>query len=515
MFTEHALLRYLGKITAALLMFLFITIVGVIATGYQIRKNTIHIARDTIRQVDLLLDNADITAVQASAYLTMPCTAKIRSELSRLAINGAHVRVISLLKEEQLICSSFSTSTPRKVDTSQYAGHRLSLRPGSIITPDSPLLILLKTMPKGTVSVSIGAPHLVAILSLLGTRTELTLQVGNLALSSQGYILAVSAQNYSHRIYSTSYPYSVFYNEPEILPLGLLLERAKVLLLLFVFLGVMGGALVFRLIFRLPTAYDQLVRAIRRKEIVPWYQPVICTRTGVIYGVEVLARWKLSSGVYVPPDVFIPLAEKSGMIVLLTRLLMSQVATDLVPVIQRVRQPFHIAFNISAAHIRIGKILIEDFQQLLAQFPENSVQLVAEITERESFEPSSDLNELLLSLHKQGIQVALDDFGTGYSNLNYLNTLPIDYIKIDRSFVCRLTEEAGSDKLLGCVISMARTLELGIVAEGVESHYQVAWLAAHHVDYLQGYYFSRPLPASALVRLTVLQGKNFHLDVNS
>ena len=150
-----------------------------------------------------------------------------------------------------------------------------------------------------------------------------------------------------------------------------------------------------------------------------------------------------------------------------------------------------------------------DFREFQSAFPEGSVQLVAEITEREPFEQSPELNDLLHNLRQQGVQVALDDFGTGYSNLGYLNTLPIDYIKIDRSFVNHLKEVEGSDRLVGCVTSMAETLGIGIVAEGVETEYQASWLIAHHVTFLQGYYYSRPLPAAGLIRLVVLQGKNF------
>jgi len=131
--------------------------------------------------------------------------------------------------------------------------------------------------------------------------------------------------------------------------------------------------------------------------------------------------------------------------------------------------------------------------------------LVAEITEREPFTKFLGLNEFLHTLNRQGIHIALDDFGTGYSNLGYLNTLPVDYIKVDRSFISRLTEDESTDSLVEYAISMAKTLSLGLIAEGVETRYQAEWLAAQQVAFLQGYYFSRPLPASDFIRLAVLQ----------
>lgn len=273
---------------------------------------------------------------------------------------------------------------------------------------------------------------------------------------------------------------------------------------LIVFLSVGVGVIIWYLRFRAITPYDHLAQAISRGEIVPWYQPVICSDTGEIHGFEVLARWR-HSGVIILPDVFIPLAEKNDLIIPLTRQLIEQTAVDLRPIIHRIHQPFHVAFNISAVHLQSDTSISEDFHQFQSSFPKGSIQLIAEITEREPFTQTPQLNELLLNLHLQGILVALDDFGTGYSNLGCLNELLIDYIKIDRSFVKRISEEHGSDKLVDCVINMAKMLELGIVAEGVETAYQAEWLTAHHVKLLQGYYFSRPLPAADFVRIAVLE----------
>ncbi len=117
------------------------------------------------------------------------------------------------------------------------------------------------------------------------------------------------------------------------------------------------------------------------------------------------------------------------------------------------------------------------------------MQLVAEITEREPFTQSGGLEEFLDAFRRQGIRIALDDFGTGYSGLGYLNTLPVEYIKIDRSFVSRVNEEKDSDRLINCVISMARTLGLDIVAGGVETKYQAEWLTAQQVGFCRDIIF--------------------------
>jgi sensor c-di-GMP phosphodiesterase-like protein len=501
----------LARLFSALLTALSIIIAGTLATAWQVRESgrqdAVSASRRAVLRIESLLDEAESAALQARDFLAFPCSPSVRSELNRLTIRLPHLRVISLLQEGKLTCSSFSASVPRIVDTSQYAENRLSLRQGSVITPDTPLLILLKSFPEGTVSVSIGITHLTDILTLLGTHTPLNLRVGKQILSLDGGILTGTPGKDVRQVYSTQYPFSVEYTGPTALSYNLLIGNGKILFALFSVIALLAGAMIWRFTFRLPTPYDQLTQAISRGEIIPWYQPVVCSRTGDITGAEVLARWKHRTGVYIPPDVFIPQAEQSGLIIPLTRQLMTRAAAELTPIINRLRQPFHLAFNISAAHIRSGQLTVVDFRQFLHTFPKGSILLVAEITEREPFEQSPDLRKVLHELRNEGIQIALDDFGTGYSNLGYLNTLPIDYLKIDRSFVSRLSEEEGSDQLIECVIDMARTLGLGLVAEGVETRYQADWLAKHKVDILQGYYFSRALPVEKFIQMSILQAR--------
>lgn len=515
MYQEQHSIRILIRACVAILTGFCILIAGFLATGYQLdqaeREEMAFSARTAVARTDRLLDEAERSALVARRYLQEPCTQGVRNELNRLTIQQPHLRVVSILHGDKLVCSSFGLSAPRTVDISDYSGDRLSLREGSIITPEDPLLILLTHFPEGTIATSIGASHIADVLSLLSTHSALNFRVGQAYLSPQGEIKVSASGQHERNIHSSFsvYPYSIEYIAPVIPSFLKVFERGQVLITLFTLLGMLGGYLVWRQTFRLPTPYDYLAQAIKKREIVPWYQPVVCSRTGEIYGVEVLARWKHQSGMFIPPDVFIPQAEKSGLIIPLTRLLMMQAANDLAPVVKRMRQPFHIAFNVSAAHLRAGDLTVSDFRRFKDAFQDGSIQLIAEITEREPFEQSPDLDALLFNLRGYGVQIALDDFGTGYSNLGYLNTLPIDYIKIDRSFVSRLSNEPGSDKLVSCVISMARTLGLGIVAEGVETSFQASWLAAHQVAFLQGYYFSRPLTASAFIRLAVLQNKRF------
>lgn len=508
MFSEPKNKRYIARTLASLLTALCIMVSGTVATAWQVRmsdrQEAALAARQAVSRIDNLLDEAAHATALARPYLTQTCSAAVHNELNRLAVRLPHMRVISLFQSKQLACSSFDVPMPLTIDISQYADNRLSLRRGNLITPNEPFIVLLSVFPEGSVTASIAYQHLSEILSMLSTQTPLSLNVGNQTLSYRGKLSQAKHLDGEHSFRSGRYPYAINYVSPGIPPLWILSERRRILFALFAAFSVLGGLLVWRSSFRQPSPYEQLALAVRRQEIIPWYQPVVCSQTGEIRGVEVLARWKHRSGNNIPPDEFIPLAEKSGLIIPLTRQLMVRAAKELAPVISRLRQPFHVAVNISAAHIRVGQLTVEDFRQFQFSFPEGSIQLVAEITEREPFSQFPDLVELLHTLRQQGVRIALDDFGTGYSSLGYLNTLPVDYIKIDRSFINGLSEGKGSDMLMECVISMARTLRLGIVAEGVETRYQAEWLTAHKVDFLQGYYFSRPLPVSGFIREAIL-----------
>ncbi|KML24097.1 hypothetical protein VL10_09210 [Leclercia adecarboxylata] len=511
MFSRSSSRRLLWAAVASLVAILIFSI-GLLATGYQLRQADLRekarAAQSAVARINILLKEAEDASSRASPWLSHPCTSDVRNELNRLTIIFPHLRVLSLLHDDQLTCSSYSASTARTVDLSLYAGKRLSLRQGSVITPASPLLILLTHFGEGTVSASLGATHLTEVLSLLNSQGTLTLRVGADELTPEGTIQGSKSTTHEISATSAQFPYSVEFMESPELTLPEVIDQGRLLVSLFGVISLLTGGLIWRLGFKEPAPYSQLSKAISRGDIIPWYQPVVSAE-GDIYGVEVLARWKPANGILIPPDVFIPLAEKSGLIIPLTRLLMEKVVKDLSPVIGRLHQPFHIGFNISAAHLKVREVTVEDFKRFLSFFPDGTVQTIAEITEREPFEQSPALSEFLCDLQNQGIQIALDDFGTGYSNLGYLNTLPIDYIKIDRSFVSRLTEEEGTDKLVECVIGMAQTLNMGIVAEGVETEYQADWLRKHNVTLLQGYYYSRPLPIHEFIRSIVLQKHNF------
>lgn len=270
-----------------------------------------------------------------------------------------------------------------------------------------------------------------------------------------------------------------------------------ILVLLTVLMTFITAAVLWRYVIREPNPYEDLELAIEQNEIVPLYQPIVHSDTGDVYGVEVLARWATPSGELVSPASFIPMAEESGLIIPLTRKLMAQAALELPAILATSKNPFHVSFNFTTSHIQ-SDTFIEDCRTFLGRFPKERIRLTAEILEREPFEKVAALKETLALMQAHDVTIALDDFGTGYSNLNYLNALPIDLIKIDKIFINGLTYEDTSTRLIDLVIDMAKSLKLSVLVEGVETSYQVEYLRKKKVDYFQGYFFSPPVRAAEL-----------------
>lgn len=244
-----------------------------------------------------------------------------------------------------------------------------------------------------------------------------------------------------------------------------------------------------------------LQTAIVQRQIVPFYQSFVNAETGALAGIEVLARWKHPLCGYVSPDIFIPLAEQHHLIVALTHSLMQQVIFDLQYQIHRFPTGIYICINISAQNC-LDPGFESDTCELLKKFNANQSQVVIEITERHPLHFTPQLSEWFAALRRANVSVALDDFGTGYSNLSYISALNPEFIKIDKMFVSQIGVSSDT-RLVDSVIALAKNMHLKVIAEGVETEAQVAYLRDKHIDFLQGFYFSKPVPAAELINAVV------------
>ena len=226
------------------------------------------------------------------------------------------------------------------------------------------------------------------------------------------------------------------------------------------------------------------------------YQPQICAQTRRIVGVEALARWTRPDGTPLSPAEFIPVAEKTGLIVDLGAWLIRQVCSDLSWLRQQGIDIDKVAINVSPRELVRGNAIVENACQTIRQFGEKISRFQFEITENALMaERGADV---LDAFHRAGFSLAIDDFGTGYSSLGYLKRFQVSTLKIDQSFIRRLPGDTNDATIVSAVIQMAKALGISLVAEGVETDEQATFLTSHGCDVLQGYRFSRPLPRDDL-----------------
>jgi diguanylate cyclase (GGDEF)-like protein/PAS domain S-box-containing protein len=245
---------------------------------------------------------------------------------------------------------------------------------------------------------------------------------------------------------------------------------------------------------------ERLRRAVDQQALGLVYQPQVDTRTGVITGVEALLRWEDPDLGPVSPGEFIPLAEAAGLIVPIDEWVLHEACQQAASWREQGLPAIHMAVNVSARHFGTESLL-EHIAQTLFETGLPPDSLVLEITEHVFSSDAEAAASTLRELKRMGVRIALDDFGTGYSSLGYLKRFPVDAVKIDRSFVRDVVMDPDDAAITEAIISMARALRLGIVAEGVETRRQRELLDALGCFEMQGYLFSQPLLPVALAGL--------------
>ncbi|MDQ0454569.1 putative bifunctional diguanylate cyclase/phosphodiesterase [Rhizobium paknamense] len=240
----------------------------------------------------------------------------------------------------------------------------------------------------------------------------------------------------------------------------------------------------------------ELVLALDRGEILPWYQPIVESISGQAKGVEVLARWHHPLRGVVLPSLFLPLAEDRRLLGPLFTQILQRACTELGPLIKAGRLSY-VSVNVSPSQFRSGG-LSALIQVVLEQtgFPPHA--LVVEITEDMIMADMSRAARELDELARLGVRVALDDFGTGYSNIASLSRLPINWLKLDRSLIASISNGHVEQAIVRAVLDMARALKIDVVAEGIETAAQAAWLTKAGCMRHQGFYYGRPAPLAVL-----------------
>ncbi|MDP4094224.1 MAG: EAL domain-containing protein [Bacillota bacterium] len=243
--------------------------------------------------------------------------------------------------------------------------------------------------------------------------------------------------------------------------------------------------------------YSDLKKAIDNNEFIVFYQPQVDLKTNRIMGFEALVRWRHPQKGLIMPDSFIPVAEDTGLIVHINKLVMKEAFSQIKQWEKEGLGSFSISINFSAQNLQQPDL----DRQIMKLLQENSLEpgkLEIEITETCAINDINNTIILLNKLKSMGIKIALDDFGMGYSSLNYLTQLPIDIVKIDKSFINSIFDDLNKQFIVEAVVGLAHKFSMKVVAEGVETVPQLEYTQKIECDKVQGYLFSKPVPAESI-----------------
>lgn len=259
---------------------------------------------------------------------------------------------------------------------------------------------------------------------------------------------------------------------------------------------------------------SELRKAIEKKEFVTYYQPQIQLNDNKLVGFEALIRWAREDGTIVSPAEFIPLAEETGLIVPIGQYVLIEACKELKYWNDKGYKELSMAVNLSVRQFR-DRDFVQMLQDIIAEIGVNPKNLELEITETLALEDMEYTINTIEKLQEIGVRFSLDDFGTGYSSMHYLKDLPINILKIDKSFLDALLENESEQKIVQTIITMAQILDLEVIAEGVESEAQADYLKSANCNKAQGYLYSRPVPRQEAYELIKKFNHHTKEDISS
>ena len=242
------------------------------------------------------------------------------------------------------------------------------------------------------------------------------------------------------------------------------------------------------------TLESRLRRALEKEEFTLHYQPKVDLRSGFVVGMEALVRWEDPDEGMIGPSVFIPVAEETGMIIPLGEWVLKTACQQAKQWADEGFPDLHLAVNLSTHQLQNDSV-VEDISRIVEETGFDPAHLDMEITESAIMTDTAKSISIIEELGAKEMSFAIDDFGTGYSSLSYLKNFPISALKMDRSFVSDVDTNEESARLAAAILSLGQSLNLKVIAEGVENEQQLAFLKQHQCDEMQGYLFSKPLPA--------------------
>jgi sensor c-di-GMP phosphodiesterase-like protein len=509
-------------VTVAVLVAILAIATPILISLYLARQESIadektrvaQLARDVLRRSDQTTRQLHAGMLELEANPTQsPCSAEHVALMGRVTLVSEQLQGLGYIADNRLLCSSYGVyDPPIAVGTPDYTGAngsdirsavelpsitgtkfllitRQATGYTGIVNPRLPLDVFVDDpdITVGLVGYTSRKPIALrgsfdpAWLAALGDRREVTLFDGR-------HVIAVRRSDVGDFVAFAAIPAAS-------VEAGL----RRVAAVLVPIGAVAGGVLAFTILYiaRLQLALPAVIKtALRRNEFSVEYQPVVDLRSGAWVGAEALVRWRRPDGETVRPDIFIPVAEDNGLVQQITERVLETVSGD-APSLFSTRPDFHISVNVSSADLETDRIvgLLRRLAEGTGAKPGN---LTVEITERGLIK-GQDVNHRLHEIRAGGVRVAIDDFGTGYSSLSYLKSFDVDLLKIDKSFIDTIGKDAATSHVVTHIIEMARSLDLEVIAEGIESEDQVAFLRAHGIRYGQGWLFAKSMPLADLL----------------
>ena len=448
--------------------------------------------------IDNLIDETYRVASESEGWAGKPCNRQQENRLNTLPARELRMLVVSLLDDHRIYCSSLLDNKGAEIDPRSFSAQGIKID-DSVASAGIPAFSLYRRFAHGGILVSADLRYLRGIMGITNQDERFALVVHNDILTQNGILKGRAAQKgkaeYPQRI--SAGLYSLVWREPSANEIWHEIVDSWPYWLIIIVMPLLLTALVWSLLTRRRSLYQYLVNAVHDDRIIPYYQPIICAHSNRVIGAEILARWEHPEIGFVPPDIFIPVAEKTQTIGLMTENLLKRVIADCQSSDNTLPEGFIFNVNISHSHLSSS-----DFNAFVgefgARFQALRQRLTFEFTENEQIDLNGDILEKVRVIRENGIAISLDDFGTGFSNLSWIASLNPDSIKIDRMFINQISPDA-STPLINCVIDMAKQMGIQTVAEGVEHEYQVSWLRENNIDYFQGYFYSKPLTFSAFI----------------
>lgn len=464
--------------------------------------------RDTAVTADILMSQVDhVTSIALRANLvtarlsTLPC----ESVLQKMTENGAltpYLRSTGLIWDGILICSSVTGARQQSAD--DIFGVTISAFPGrmKVIATEGTSSVpghaaVIYAYGVGNLTTAFSVVDVRYFVDLMDSLEDENHSVQQLRFNG-GPVIS-GQKNISPHAKSFTTEFSSAASQAQLRILTPVLSLRHYILRNLVFLGPLSLLLTLAILYmwhswdtRKMSLAEEIRKGMADGEFSVHYQPVCDSATGTCSGAEALMRWQRPDGRSISPMVFIRAAEEEGLIVSLTQHLFGLIEEDVRA--WQVTAPFHLSINIAAPHLA-NPSFTADVQRLWVSL-DAAFRLVLEITERSLVEDTETASAKLHELRQKGCQVAVDDFGTGYCSLSLLQSLPVDYLKIDKIFIDSLTSAGADTPVLDTIVGLSRRLGLTTIAEGVTAVHQVDWLIKNQVPYVQGYYYGRPMPAT-------------------